>query len=101
MSEAKIQEITRYSGNISRVHTPKIYLYIFSLTVVLPINLLNAMQRSVPINATRVGGITEVLDNGKQGLLVSPGNEHELAEAIITFHDSPEERNKLCTAVKE
>jgi glycosyltransferase involved in cell wall biosynthesis len=74
---------------------------ISSITEGLPITLLETMQAGVPIVATRVGGIPEVLDNGKYGLLVDPGNENELADAITKLYNSPEKRNEMRKAARE
>ena len=53
-----------------------------SLTEGLPLTLLEAMQAKVPIVASKVGGIPEVLDNGRSGLLVKPCKPDAFAEAI-------------------
>ena len=55
-----------------------------SLTEGLPITLLEAMQERVPIIATKVGGIPDVLEQGKAGLLIQPGKSRELYSAILT-----------------
>ncbi len=44
--------------------------------------LLEAMAAGVPIVATAVGGVPEVLDHGRAGRLVPPRDEAALAEAI-------------------
>jgi glycosyltransferase involved in cell wall biosynthesis len=44
--------------------------------------ILEASISGVPIIATRVGGIPEIIEDGKTGLLVTPGNADELAESI-------------------
>jgi glycosyltransferase involved in cell wall biosynthesis len=44
--------------------------------------LLEAMAHRVPIVASRIGGIPEVLDDGACGLLVAPGDSSALAAAI-------------------
>jgi glycosyltransferase involved in cell wall biosynthesis len=41
-----------------------------------------AMACELPVVGTSVGGIPEVIDNGKSGILVEPGNHVELAKAI-------------------
>ena len=46
-------------------------------------SLIEAMACQVPVVATRVGGMTEIVDEGKTGLLVESGNAPELAEAIL------------------
>lgn len=54
----------------------------------LPMVLLEAMAANVPVIATRVGAIPDVIDNGKNGLLVNPSNKHELVKAIrLLLHD--------------
>lgn len=72
-----------------------------SLTEGMPITLLEAMQAGVPIIATRVGGIPEVLENGRCGLLVNPGDERALSNTITRLYDSPDLRYRLCAAAKE
>ena len=59
---------------------------ISSLTEGLPITLLEGMQAKTPIVATNVGGIPEVLERGRAGLLVQPCNPDALAEAISCIH---------------
>jgi glycosyltransferase involved in cell wall biosynthesis len=38
-----------------------------------------------PVVATSVGGLPEVVENGKTGLVVPPRDERALAEAIVTL----------------
>jgi len=45
--------------------------------------LVEAMASAVPIVATRVGGVPEVLDYGRAGLLVSPKDTGQMAAAIL------------------
>ncbi|HEV2449877.1 MAG TPA: glycosyltransferase family 4 protein [Thermoplasmata archaeon] len=45
--------------------------------------LLEAMAAGVPIVATAVGGVPEVLENGKAGRLVPYGDDERLAQALV------------------
>ena len=42
-----------------------------------------AMSSGVPVVASRIAGLPEVVEHGKTGLLVEPGNSSALADAII------------------
>ena len=53
-----------------------------SITEGIPITILEAMQSRIPIVATAVGGIPEVLENDVNGLLAEPGDPSSLANAI-------------------
>jgi glycosyltransferase involved in cell wall biosynthesis len=46
--------------------------------------LIEAMAFKKPVVATTVGGIPEIIENGKDGILVEPDNPRALAEALIT-----------------
>jgi glycosyltransferase involved in cell wall biosynthesis len=49
-----------------------------------------AFRAGRPVVATTVGGLPEVVDHGETGLLVPPGDERALAEAILTLlRDAP------------
>lgn len=61
-----------------------------SLTEGLPMVLLEAMTAEVPIVATYVGGIPEVLDQGEAGILVGAGDVKALKAGIEEVMDKPE-----------
>ena len=44
--------------------------------------LLEAMNYSVPVIASDIGGITDIVQHDRTGLLVPPGNERALADAL-------------------
>lgn len=46
---------------------------------------LEAMRRGKPTIGTRVGGIPEIVLDGRTGLLVEPGNASDLARAMIAM----------------
>lgn len=53
-----------------------------SLTEGVPLTILEAMAAGVPVIATRVGGIPQMIEEGETGLLVPPQNERALQEKI-------------------
>lgn len=55
----------------------------------LPNVILEAMAASVPVVATRVGGIDEAVIDGENGILVAPGDVTALADGIASLlHDA-------------
>lgn len=49
----------------------------------LPIAILEAMAASLPVVATTISGVQEVVNNGETGLLVPPNSPEELANTMI------------------
>jgi len=47
-----------------------------------PVSILEAMQAGVPIIATAVGGIPEMIRTGEDGILIPPQDPGQIAEAV-------------------
>lgn len=60
--------------------------------------LLEAMRLGLPIVATNVGGIPEVVEDGRQGILIPPRDPAALARAIERCLDDDELRARLAAA---
>jgi glycosyltransferase involved in cell wall biosynthesis len=67
----------------------------------LPIALLEAMACGVPPVVTRVGGIPEVVTDGRDGVLVDPGDTEGLATALGKLLADPTRRHELATNAAE
>ncbi len=63
-----------------------------------PAVVKEAMAMGVPVVATRIGGVGEILENERQGLLVPPDDEAALAEALGSLLRDPERRRTLGAA---
>ena len=62
---------------------------------------LEAMTIPLPIIATRTGGIPEVIQNGKNGLLVEPENIEEMGNALINLIGDEKLRKKMADEGKK
>jgi glycosyltransferase involved in cell wall biosynthesis len=58
----------------------------------LPLSLVLAMGGQVPVVATRVAGVPEVVDDGRTGLLVAPADSRALGGALARLFADPELR---------
>lgn len=76
-------------------------LVLSSLTEGLPATLLEAMYLEIPIVATNVGGVPEIIENGISGILVPPQNPKILAEAIIKIYKNPNLAKSMAQKAKE
>lgn len=64
----------------------------------LPVVLMEAMALGVPVVATRVAGIPELVRDGTSGLLFDPADWHGLAEAISRLVEDAPLRTRLADA---
>ncbi len=62
---------------------------------VCPVALIEAMAAGKPIIATDVGSVSDILDNGRCGVIVPPENPRVLAKAIIQLLESGDARERL------
>ena len=60
-----------------------------------PLSVMEYMEASLPIVATRVGGLPELLEDGRCGVLVEPGDPSALAEGIAALLSDPARRGEL------
>ncbi len=64
----------------------------------MPIAVLEAMAASLPIIATRVGGMPEMLSDGHSGLITPPHDPQALADAMGTLAADPPRRFAMANA---
>jgi glycosyltransferase involved in cell wall biosynthesis len=74
---------------------------ISSLSEGSPNVLLEAMAAGVPVVSTAVGGIPEIVGDGKHAILVQPGEPAAMAEAIGVLLSNSDTAYKLASAARE
>jgi len=77
------------AGTADLVVVPSIWQEAFGLAA------LEAMARGVPVIASAVGGLLEIVKDGITGMLVPPGDEAALAEALETLLSDPVKRRQI------
>jgi glycosyltransferase involved in cell wall biosynthesis len=66
-----------------------------------PVVLMEAMAAGVPVVATRIAGIPELVHDEQSGLLVPPGDANSAADAIRRLLEDPDLRNQFAAAGRE
>jgi glycosyltransferase involved in cell wall biosynthesis len=66
-----------------------------------PTTVLEAMASGRPVVATTTGGIVDMIADGENGLLVPPGDENKLAEAMARLLNDADLRVRLADGARE
>ncbi|MCL4206940.1 MAG: glycosyltransferase [Pirellulaceae bacterium] len=72
-----------------------------SSTEGLPVAVVEAIRFGVPVIASRVGGIPEVIQDGHSGCLIPSGDVEALAHAILALADAPQRREEMAQTARQ
>lgn len=109
---ARLEELIASLNVSDRVFLPGFiadaptYLHAFDIflmpsrTEALGYSAIEAGYAGLPVIATRVGGLPEVIEHEKTGLLVPKENPDALASAVRTLLSNPEQAKQYGTALK-
>ena len=61
---------------------------------------VEAMRACVPVVATNVGSLPEIVENGKEGILIELDNEEQLLSAIKKIDEDEKFRNLIIQNAK-
>ncbi|MEI8185379.1 MAG: glycosyltransferase family 4 protein [Chlorobiaceae bacterium] len=79
-----------------RVHYDSTDLFVLaSFAEGVPVVLMEAMAKEIPVISTRITGIPELIEHGQNGLLARPGDRIDLAQQIQTLLENPVLRNQF------
>lgn len=65
-----------------------------------PVSIIEAMQAGVPVIATRVGGIPELLRDDIEGVLIPPGQPNQIARAVVDLTNDWPRRARLAKSAE-
>jgi glycosyltransferase involved in cell wall biosynthesis len=66
-----------------------------------PVVLMEAMAKEIPVVSTRITGIPELIEHGRDGLLATPGDVNDLAAQIAVLLEDDGLRERLAKAGRE
>ncbi len=66
-----------------------------------PAVIKEAMLSEIPVIATKVGGVPEIIEDGKEGLLVEPENPLEIKKAAIYLLTHQKDKENMIKRAKE
>jgi glycosyltransferase involved in cell wall biosynthesis len=76
-------------------------LLLTSVSEGVPVTIIEAMAAGVPVAATAVGGVPELIDDGRTGLLAPRGDCVALAAALVRLASDVDLRARLANAALE
>jgi glycosyltransferase involved in cell wall biosynthesis len=65
-----------------------------------PMVILEAMGWGIPVIASRIGGLPEIVEDGKTGFLFEPGNAEDLADKMNRLWNAPDLCAKMGIAAR-
>jgi len=84
------------SGHKKHLYLSTADIYVLpSYNEQMPMSILEAMSFGLPVISTFVAGIPEMVDNGKTGILISPGDITGLRSALDDLIMNPEKRKSM------
>jgi glycosyltransferase involved in cell wall biosynthesis len=95
-----------FTGYFPDKKLPKLYqaadIFAFSTFYEnLPFAVLEALSTGLPVVTTRVGGIPEMIDSGKNGFLVEPADSRALAGRILYYLEHPAVASEMGLLARE
>jgi glycosyltransferase involved in cell wall biosynthesis len=99
-----LQSAIEFSG--WQTDLPSVYrqfdvLVLTSLNEGTPVAVIEAMAAALPVVATDVGGVADVVEHERTGLLVPSGSASALARAMVRLARDSTERRRIGLAARE
>ncbi len=100
VKELGLGEFVNFIGEVSNERIPEYLvasdiLALPSLSEGFPVVVLEGMASGLPVVASRVGGLPDIIEDGKNGFLVKPAEPKEIAEKILLLLKDEELRKNI------
>lgn len=89
------EEVQKWYGYFDVYVLPSVTRESFGIT------LVEAMASGLPVVASRIGGIPEVIDHNKNGLLTKPGNSQDLADKLLYLYNNRSTAREMVVAARQ
>ncbi len=90
----KLNDIVKFWGRIKNIEEAYAQTDVFILPSIWPenhpVSITEAMSAKIPVIASDIGGIPELVEHGKTGFLFEKGDARDLAKKMNEFIKSPE-----------
>jgi len=93
--------LTGYRSDVPELLRCADTLVLPSETESAPLTILEAMSTGLPVIATRVGGVPEIVEDGRTGFLVPLKHPEDIAEKILGLHADREKLRRMGAAARE
>lgn len=102
--ESGVDHAVRFLGRVESVNEIMQQADVFcrpSTTEGMPLTVLEAMACGLPPVVTSVGGVSEIVDNGETGILLTDGRPDDISQAISELFTKPEQLAVMGRAARE
>ncbi|MGH7803387.1 MAG: glycosyltransferase family 4 protein [Candidatus Binatia bacterium] len=93
--------IVGWRRNLSTIYSDLDVLVLTSVNEGTPLTVIEALTAGVPVVATAVGGVPDLLEHGRLGRLVPPGDATAVAAAIVDTLREPTEPSPIRATIAE
>jgi glycosyltransferase involved in cell wall biosynthesis len=99
---APLLRFVEFTNEIERYYQAADLFALPSVREALPMALLEAMASGLPVIASRLPGATDtIVTDGRDGLLVPPGDASAMTQAITSVLNDPHRATRLGTAARD
>lgn len=106
LDQVSMRSWASYCGNAQKEQIPEILsqasiLTLPSLEDNCPMVVIEAMAAGIPVVASRVGGVPDLVEHGRTGLLHPPNDAAAMADALVHLLSDAPFRDRLSQTAKE